>query len=114
MGSEEKRHNERLKLQRAVLFGTEKPPRHWAYITNISGEGIFIKTNMVFRSGTKLHIIIKEKDQNHEMTGEVMRANKVPPAFSSEGMSGMGIKLIKFNKEVMERYEEIFKAKDKS
>ena len=110
MSNEEKRHNERLKFQRAVLFGTEKPPRHWAYISNISSDGIFIKTNMVFRSGTELHIIIKEKDGNDcEMTGEVMRANKIPPAFSYEGKSGMGIRLTTNKDDFFNKYEDLFK-----
>lgn len=111
MSNDEKRHKERWKFKRAVLFGPDKPPKHWAYITNISNDGIFIKTNMVFSSGTELHIIIKEKDGNDcVMTGEVMRASKIPPAFSSEGKSGMGIKLTAYKEEFFNKYEDFFKV----
>ena len=103
MAVDERRNNERVALKKAVIFGLDKPPAHWAYITDISDEGLFIKTNIIYRAGTQLYITLKDEEgAEQQMTGEVMRAKKIPPAFAAEGMSGMGVKLISYDAKLLE------------
>ena len=111
MSQGEKRQSKRIGFQAAVLFGPEKPPRHWACITNISDTGIFIKTNLVFKEGKKLYITVKDGKGDYEMEGTVMRAKKIPPAFAREGMSGMGVELSKYDEDLLALYREKLSAK---
>ena len=107
MSDENKRQSKRVGLQRAVLFGPEKPPKHWAYITNISDKGIFIKTSIVYPESTVIYITIKDEGGvDHEMVGEVMRTKKIPPAFYREGVSGMGVHLLVFEEEFLDLYRQ--------
>ncbi len=110
MSQDDKRHSKRIGFQAAVLFGLEKPPCHWAYITNISDTGIFIKTNLVFKAGKKLYVTVKDDKGDYEMEGMVMRAKKIPPAFAREGKSGMGVELIRYDEDLLALYREKLEA----
>ena len=110
MSQNDKRHSKRIGFQAAVLFGLEKPPRHWAYITNISDTGIFIKTNLIFPAGKKLYVTVKDDKGDYEMEGTIMRAEKIPPAFAREGESGMGVELVRYDEDLLEIYRKKLEA----
>lgn len=110
MSSSNKRDSKRIGYQKPVLFGTEKPPKNWAYITDISDAGLFIKTNIVYQEGKNIHITVKDDGVDHEMEGVVMRFKKVPPAQGWQERSGMGIKLTSFDSEFLKNYRAKLEA----
>lgn len=112
MTIDEKRKSERVGFNKPILFGPRKPPTKWAYIIDISEKGIFIKTNIIYPEGTVLYLTIKDDHGvDHELVGEVMRSKKIPPAFYKEGISGMGINLLTYDKSFLEVYRKKLDSK---
>lgn len=72
------RHIERFKVNKAVRFYIENIGWHIGRVTNISEEGLFIRTNQKVQLRTPIDIILHEENQKAwlKMTGEVTRQEK--------------------------------------
>ncbi|HSG05432.1 MAG TPA: PilZ domain-containing protein, partial [Nitrospiria bacterium] len=88
----EKRNRKRTDKRLLVKFGKDSA-RITGFTGDLSHQGIFIKSNMVFNPGTILKLELTLPDKSViKLEGRVMWAKKVPPSLHRiTKKSGMGI-----------------------
>ncbi len=103
--------SKRVPFRFTVKYGPHEPPEHLSFTDNVSESGIHIKTNKVFRPGTKIYMIITANEGTVKAEGIVKWAKKAPPSFARHVKIGMGIEFTKVDKDLLEIY---FKKKDRT
>lgn len=104
----DKRFAKRVAFRASIMYGDSKPPENHAFLTDLSNTGICIKTNNVYKPGTRVFMLIdveKEKRQ-YEAEGIVTWAKKVPSNLSRVAKSGMGIAFTRISRSLLNLYEE--------
>jgi Tfp pilus assembly protein PilZ len=108
----EKRTSKRVAFRNTVHFGPSphRPRNHKSLIADLSGVGVCIKTNTVYKPGTILFMVIETADRSYEAEGVVAWSNKVPSKPARIAKKGMGIKFTHVDPELVDLYEEKLKA----
>lgn len=101
----EKRITHRAKRRVMVRFG-EGTPTKTAFTKNVSGTGLFLQTNSVFRPGTVLSIEMQFADRTFAMWARVIWAKKVPPQLAHVLECGMGVCFLEPTPEWLSFYED--------
>ncbi len=101
MVRKEQRKIPRKRFHVKVKYGT-KILEHTGYTTDISPDGIGIKTNRVYRPGTEVLICIELDGDTLLARGEVRWARQVPQLLVNHTRCGMEIKLTSFNKRYLD------------
>ena len=108
----EKRKSKRVSYEKPVEFGLVRfgpppdPPKYLGQVVDLSKDGIFIKTDRVFKPGISLSIEIQDGDRCFKVAGRVANANKVPPAMAGKLKSGMGIIISNPDPELLDLYKD--------
>jgi Tfp pilus assembly protein PilZ len=100
----EKRDSRRVAFRNVVRFGPNDPPAFTSFATDLSETGLCIKTNNIFRPGTKLYIIIEFEGNPFKCEGVVMWAKKAPPQLVRHVKNGMGIEFTDVDYELIKVY----------
>src|ERR1044072_2864608 len=92
----ERRRNRRRPRQLQVRFWKqgEEGQGSRAISTNISRTGIFVRTQMVLPSGTRMRIAVGHSGRSCTIEGGVMRALPSPAHLQSALRSGMGVRFL--------------------
>lgn len=106
MSTESTRISKRVPFRYTVFYGPTNPPEHTSFVTDISETGICIKTNTVYKPGTKLYLVIETPTKSYEAEGIVAWARKAPQRMIHIVKNGMGIKFTRVEKELIELYKE--------
>lgn len=91
--STDKRTIERTKKRVMVRYGVDKLEKT-AFTRNISGSGICLQTNSVYKPGTTLQLELRFGDDSFSMWGRVVWAKKVPPQLAHVLDCGMGLSFV--------------------
>lgn len=67
---------------------------HTAFTQNLSLTGAFVRTNRVFRPGTRLRVEFSFEGETISMWAQVVWAKKVPPQLANVVHCGMGIRFV--------------------
>lgn len=105
----QRRISKRVPFRSTVHFGQKMPSEHTSFVTDISDGGLCVKTNKVYKPGTRLYLVIDARKRNYEAEGVVMWAKKVPVRLVQVLKNGMGIKFTHVSKELVELYQERLK-----
>ncbi len=110
-----RRRSKRFAFPYILYFGKTTPPVHKSVVQDLSDSGAGIKTNKLFNPGTKLYLAVDTLDKSYRAEGVVVWINKNPPVLLRLIKNGMGIKFTRVDRELMDIYEEKFRAelKDK-
>lgn len=87
------------------MYGIDRPPDKMSYMIDLSESGICIKTNTVFKPGTKLYMSIEVEDRSFDATGVVQWAKRVPPRLINLVKCGMGVKFLEVDKRLINHYK---------
>ncbi|HXT50495.1 MAG TPA: PilZ domain-containing protein [Thermoanaerobaculia bacterium] len=92
----ERRRNRRWPRQLEVRFWKqgEEGQGSRAISTNISRTGIFVRTQMVLPSGTRMRLAVGHSGRSFTIEGVVMRALRSPAHLQSVMPSGMGVRFL--------------------
>src|SRR5437868_5243004 len=92
----ERRRNRRWPRQLDVKVWKqgEEGQAHRSVSTNVSRTGIFVRTQSVLPSGTRLRLEIGHTGRSFVVEGIVMRAIKTPAHLQAVMPSGMGIRFL--------------------
>lgn len=101
-----RRISKRLPFRHNIRYGPTNPPQHISFITDFSDTGVCIKTNKVYRPGTKLYMVIEAGDKRFEAEGVVVWAKKAPPHLMNITKSGMGIRFTEVDRALIEDYRD--------
>ena len=101
----EKRESKRVSFRKVVRYGPALPPKYRGYVVDLSASGIYIKTNNVFKPGTRLYIAIEDGKSVHIVEGEVKSAKKVPAALARSVKCGMGVEFAEPHKKLLGIYQ---------
>ncbi len=85
----------------------------FAYISDISETGIFIRTNTPEDPGTRLNLRFMPDDGNRQMLqleGEVIWVNNLRPENPDNINPGMGVKFVSLDRETRHRLVEYIKT----
>ncbi len=102
----EKRFSKRVAFRNVVRFGPKNPPEFTSFLLDLSDTGVCIKTNNIFRPGTKLYLSIEVDGRAYGAEGVVMWAKKAPPGLVRHVKNGMGVKFTKVDEELIELYKK--------
>ena len=107
----ERRQWQRVLVDFRVDYG-EQDNYLFAYITDISATGIFIKTNKPEDAGTHLNLRFKPADEGEELEleGEVIWVNPYRPGHPENLNPGMGVRFIGLSKEQRDRLDQLVKT----
>ena len=106
----DKRKSPRVDYEKPVEFGLVRfgpppdPPKYNGHVVDLSEDGLFIKTDRIFRAGIKLTIEIMDGDRSFKMEGTVANAKMVPPAMAHKIKAGMGIVIANPDPDLLEIY----------
>ncbi len=100
----EGRESERIAFRSIVMYGDTRPPEKMSYMIDLSESGICIKTNTVYKPGTKLYMSIEVDDRSFDATGIVQWAKKVPPRLINLVKCGMGVKFLEVDRRLLNHY----------
>lgn len=93
----EKRIQKRIRKRLAVRFGTDDLCRV-GFTEDISDEGLFLKSAVVFNPGTRLKVeLTVPGGEIILLEGVVAWAKKIPPAMIRRLKGGMGIQILLFH-----------------
>jgi uncharacterized protein (TIGR02266 family) len=82
----------------------------FAYITDISATGIFIRTTTPEAPGTHLNLRFSSEDSAHlEVEGEVIWVNPYRPGTPDNLHPGMGIRFVSIDSELRDRLFELIR-----
>jgi uncharacterized protein (TIGR02266 family) len=82
----------------------------FAYITDISATGIFVRTTTPEQPGTRLQLRLSAEDTGSvEVEGEVIWINPYRPGTPDNLHPGMGIRFVKLDSEVRDRLFELIR-----
>ena len=92
----DRRRNRRWPRQLEVRFWKqgELGQGNRAISTNVSRTGIFVRTQLVLPSGTRLRLAVGHSGRNFTVEGVVMRALRAPAHLQSVMPSGMGVRFL--------------------
>jgi hypothetical protein len=92
----ERRRNRRWPRQLEVRFWKqgEEGQGSRAISTNVSRTGIFVRTQLVLPSGTRMRLAIGHSGRDFTVEGVVMRALRAPAHLQSVMPSGMGVRFL--------------------
>lgn len=92
----ERRRNRRWPRQLEVRFWKqgEEGQGSRAISTNVSRTGIFVRTQMVLPSGTRMRLAVGHGGRSFTVEGVVMRALRSPAHLQSVMPSGMGVRFM--------------------
>lgn len=85
----------------------------FAYISDISETGIFIRTNLPEKPGTLLNLRFTPRDGNRELLqleGEVIWVNKLRPSHPDNINPGMGVRFVGLTGDIRHRLVEYIKT----
>lgn len=102
----EKRISPRVSIRSTVFYGTSKETPHTAFMVDMSDTGICIKTNNVFRPGTKVFMKIATKDRDYMAEGVVAWAKRVPPRLATLVKNGMGVRFTTIDRDLIKLYRD--------
>src|SRR5436305_13828476 len=68
------------------------PTSYIGYTTNISLTGMFVATNSPVSSGSRVRIVVVDRDRGFMVERVVAHARKSPPELARLNQSGMGIR----------------------
>lgn len=74
-------------------YGVDAPDRT-AFTNNLSLTGAFLRTNMVYRPGTRLQLELSFPGENVQLWAQVIWSKKVPPQLAQTLHCGMGIRFL--------------------
>lgn len=92
----------RVPFTHTVYYGTDSPPKYLSFVTDLSEDGIHIKTNAVFSIGTKLHLLISLEDKRYKAEGVVVWAKEWSSGLVPPAKSGMGLKFERIDSALMD------------
>ncbi|GMR04510.1 MAG: PilZ domain-containing protein [Thermodesulfobacteriota bacterium] len=101
-----RRISKRLAFRHNIRYGPTNPPEHVSFITDLSDTGVYIKTNKVFRPGTKLYLVIETGHKSYKAEGVVVWAKKAPTHLIQHTKSGMGIKFTSVDQALVDEYRD--------
>jgi Tfp pilus assembly protein PilZ len=104
-----KRRSKRVPFRNTIHFGPHRPPEHTSFIIDLSDSGVGLKTNRVFKPGTKIYMSIETPDKGFEAEGVVVWAKRVTPRMVQLVKTGMGVKFTHVDHELLHIYEEKLK-----
>jgi len=92
----DRRRNRRWPRQLEVRFWKqgEEGQGNRAISTNVSRTGIFVRTQMVLPSGTRMRLAVGHSGRSFTIEGVVMRALRSPAHLQSVMPSGMGVRFL--------------------
>ena len=96
--------SKRIPFRHTVRYGPVNPPEFTSFVTNLSETGLCIKTNKIFKPGTKLYMIIELPGGVFNTEGVVIWAKASHPALVRHVRTGMGIKFTKTDPELLKAY----------
>ncbi len=102
----EKRESKRVGFHKPVRYGPTLPPKYRGSVVDLSATGIYIKTNSVFKPGTRLHIVIEDGDSVHIVEGEVKSAKRVPAPLVRSVKCGMGVEFTEPHEKLSSIYQD--------
>jgi len=100
----EKRISPRVNIRSTVYYGTTGDTPHTAFMVDLSDTGICIKTNNVYKPGTKVFVKIDTKEEVYKAEGIVAWAKKVPPRLATLVKNGMGIRFTTIDRGLVDLY----------
>jgi len=90
------RLEQRKKRRLSVRFGNGKLENH-GYSSDISLQGFFVESRVVYKSGAVMNFEIKNRDgEIITLVGKIQWSKKVAPRLNHILKSGMGISIQKF------------------
>lgn len=90
----EKRRRQRKKTHLPTRFGADRPER-LGLITDVSGRGVYLTTNVVLAKGSRVQLQVKVPGGDDlRLEGHVTRARRVASALVMIATGGMGIRLL--------------------
>jgi hypothetical protein len=96
LGMSDSRLEERKRKRLSVRFGNGKL-EHLGYSSDISLQGFFVESRVVYKSGAVMNFEIKTRDgELITMIGKIQWAKKAAPRLNHILKSGMGISIQKF------------------
>src|SRR5436305_615285 len=99
----ERRHAPRVLIDLEVDYASEENYL-FAYITDISATGIFVRTTTPEAPGTHLNLRVSSEHSGHiEIEGEVIWVNPYRPGAPDNLHPGMGIRFVSIDTELRDR-----------
>lgn len=99
----ERRDGPRVLVDLEVDYASEENYL-FAYITDVSATGIFVRTTTPEAPGTHLNLRFSSEDPEHiEIEGEVIWVNPYRPGAPDNLHPGMGIRFVNLDNELRER-----------
>jgi hypothetical protein len=83
----------REKRRVMVRFGIDRPEKT-GFTMNVSRSGMFLRTNTVFKPGTRIQLEIVLPDRSFGLWAQVVWAKKVPPQLAHVLDCGMGVRFL--------------------
>src|SRR3990170_4092410 len=107
MTSGNKRISKRVIFRSVVKYGPTTPPEHTSFVVDLSDTGVCIRTNKVFKPGTKLHLNFELNEKTvYRAAGIVQWAKVAPGGLSRIVKTGMGIRFTHMEKGLLTLYHE--------
>lgn len=104
---DDRRHAPRVLVDFEVDYASEENYL-FAYITDISATGIFIRTTLPEAQGTHLNLRFSDPDAGRiEVEGEVIWVNPYRPGAPDNLHPGMGIRFVSLDSEMRDRLLEL-------
>ena len=101
----DKRWKKRQRKRIALRFGVDAASKI-GFTDDITREGLFIRTALVFNPGTRLQVELDPPEGRIVLEGEVRWAKRVPPQMIQKIKGGMGLSILSF-KEGQAVYQQI-------
>jgi uncharacterized protein (TIGR02266 family) len=108
LGDPERRTAPRVLVDLEVDYASEENYL-FAYITDISATGIFIRTTTPEAPGTHLNLRFSEDSGHVEVEGEVIWVNPYRPGTPDNLHPGMGIRFVGLDSELRDRLFELIR-----
>jgi hypothetical protein len=104
-GKKAGRFKERAPKRVLVRYGLAGPERS-AFTKNVSESGLFLQTNLVFKPGTTIQVLLQFPDCEFSMWARVVWAKRVPPELAHVLQCGMGLCFVDPNPEWLRFFRE--------
>jgi hypothetical protein len=102
----EKRDSRRIPFRTMLSYGIDEPPVLRSISTDLSGTGVCIKTNNVFKPGVELYMNFEVEGKVYNAYGIIMWAKTVPPGLARIVKNGMGVKFIYMDSDFLGAYNK--------
>ena len=97
--------NRRVPFRYIVRYGLTRALECKSFVADISDTGLYLKTNRVFKPGSRIYMTIEIHKELFECEGEVRWAKRVPPGLERIARCGMGIKFSKVPQGLIDIYK---------